>query len=80
MKAPSLPKGYRFKVVTRNGRCKVFLEKKNFLGFWRTWDWYYASDGSDKLAIVGMMEVLRREYAAPSCTDNDGYYPPREEL
>lgn len=80
MKAPSLPKGYRFKVATRNGECKVSLEKKNFLGFWRMVDWYFASDGSYKACIVDRMELLRRDYTTPSCTDSDGYYPPREEL
>lgn len=79
LKAPTLPKGYRFKVQkTDSGYVRVALQRKYFEGIWLE----VAShcNGYTPSGIKDSMDSLLADLKEKDKREYDGYYPPREDI
>ena len=81
LKAPTLPKGYRFKVETLpRGSAAVYLQKYHWFFRWGTVEWDVADPKAKDVHRV-MTALLNRYLLEPAgAGDFDGIYPPREDI
>lgn len=90
LKAPTLPKGYRFKVEVykrhgRDGCNMVTLQRKTWIRGWVPVDYHFCNfnNEANPAAVLEVMNRLITDNFRPKIEGYngfDGYYPPREDI